>query len=619
MTGPFSETSDAKHLKLRALWSSIGQKEHTEGMAAAVTYLGAVLFRFISLATSPKLPAAQCERRLDAVKKTLESGPAPAVMAVSLNAIQRLGNNPKGFSLLYGFCRQEFLRDLPEEQRMALIIPTFNRDTRLKASVSALLGYDLKFLDVYIFDNASTDGTPAACRELADHSSNTNVIIHRNTANIGWLRNYLFALAYQKDCVGYILGADDDLYPEILIVYSFWSFLRNPDLGLIRFDPNGPRRKAYPNSGIIVGQPFSRSSCFILGSINSFGGISLSSAAFRESCANFPAEKNLLGHISLAMSILSRQASWAVSGKEYDPRINAYAQMETSTGTKINQDPLELVKRIDEGSLDSSLYLQGFNRQAILVAIYSLASKVVPTTDVGIARPYTGYMMNWWNGWIGPKLRDLGTSPTGCQLLLQITRRMMTPSAVASLAFWRDISIAYDNLGSDVMSQIPGLALVNKSLANMMFHVIHVKLKLSREYKQNPTRFSLFVLQEGARLLQKGSNFEELSTQVLEELTLVNYLSMFIDTPMLQGPAHGQIVEKATHGCLLSLFDELSKALLSNSLPNLELAYANSSLFIDGAALNEDSDYSSSMRSINSQLPGVRRALARTIDQYTNQ
>lgn len=86
-------------------------------------------------------------------------------------------------------------------------LPTYNREKLLRRAVDALLSQDYPALELVISDNASTDGTEAFCRALADRDP--RVKYFRQPKNAGATANYL---EVQRRATGdyYMNMADDD-------------------------------------------------------------------------------------------------------------------------------------------------------------------------------------------------------------------------------------------------------------------------------------------------------------------------------------------------------------------------------------------------------------------------
>jgi hypothetical protein len=60
-------------------------------------------------------------------------------------ALIYLGIHPYLFATLYHHCKKRIFEGFGPGARLALIVPTYNRDTRLKLSVSTILDYRLPF------------------------------------------------------------------------------------------------------------------------------------------------------------------------------------------------------------------------------------------------------------------------------------------------------------------------------------------------------------------------------------------------------------------------------------------------------------------------------------------
>lgn len=98
--------------------------------------------------------------------------------------------------------------------RLSILFPTYNRSAYLRravlsiASQVATIPQDFK-ISLYIFDNASSDGTQDACRELV--SLHPKIQLIRHEENIGGDANINKALLHTKSDYVWIFGDDDYL------------------------------------------------------------------------------------------------------------------------------------------------------------------------------------------------------------------------------------------------------------------------------------------------------------------------------------------------------------------------------------------------------------------------
>ncbi len=75
---------------------------------------------------------------------------------------------------------------------VSICVPTHNRADALKTTLPSILEQDYKALEILISDNASTDGTEALCRALAERDPRVRYV--RHPKNIGLYGNHNFCL-----------------------------------------------------------------------------------------------------------------------------------------------------------------------------------------------------------------------------------------------------------------------------------------------------------------------------------------------------------------------------------------------------------------------------------------
>ena len=92
------------------------------------------------------------------------------------------------------------------------IIPTYQRAHLLRRAIGSALGQTYRDLRVIVYDNASTDGTEAVVRELAERDS--RVTYYRHPQNIGGAANIAFAMERVATPFFSILCDDDVVLPE---------------------------------------------------------------------------------------------------------------------------------------------------------------------------------------------------------------------------------------------------------------------------------------------------------------------------------------------------------------------------------------------------------------------
>ena len=93
-----------------------------------------------------------------------------------------------------------------------LAIPTFNRAEMLRPCLESLVRQSFKDFEIIVADNASTDGTPAVVKAIAD----PRVKYCRHAKNIGGFLNLIFASQQGQGQVIIIHQDDDFLHHEFL-------------------------------------------------------------------------------------------------------------------------------------------------------------------------------------------------------------------------------------------------------------------------------------------------------------------------------------------------------------------------------------------------------------------
>lgn len=91
------------------------------------------------------------------------------------------------------------------------IIPTFQRASLLKKSVSSVLSQTYPHFQLIVCDNGSTDETEEMMREFANNDS--RVIYHRHAQNIGMMQNYKFGFSKVTSPFFTFLSDDDSFSP----------------------------------------------------------------------------------------------------------------------------------------------------------------------------------------------------------------------------------------------------------------------------------------------------------------------------------------------------------------------------------------------------------------------
>ena len=130
------------------------------------------------------------------------------------------------------------------EDKLEIVIPTFNRCEKLGITFSYLLGENspVKNCDITILDNCSTDDTPNLVKKIAE--KHPNVRYRRNGRNIGAIQNVEKTFEIARKQYLWSLG-DDDTYDwrhwsEVKKAIEDNAGLKNSDgkYNLMAFDIN---------------------------------------------------------------------------------------------------------------------------------------------------------------------------------------------------------------------------------------------------------------------------------------------------------------------------------------------------------------------------------------------
>jgi len=105
-------------------------------------------------------------------------------------------------------------------------MPVYNGERYLRLALDALLAQTYRDFTVVISDNASTDGTPAICREYADRDPRVRYV--RQSENLGAAGN-INALIELSSSPLFMWHADDDLTEPELLEACVAELDRRPD------------------------------------------------------------------------------------------------------------------------------------------------------------------------------------------------------------------------------------------------------------------------------------------------------------------------------------------------------------------------------------------------------
>ena len=98
--------------------------------------------------------------------------------------------------------------------RVSVIIPVYNNERYIVATVESVLSQTLRDVEVLVVDDASTDGTVKKVRDLAEHDRRVHLIEQPENAGVALARNRALSVARGR-YIAY-LDSDDLWLPEKL-------------------------------------------------------------------------------------------------------------------------------------------------------------------------------------------------------------------------------------------------------------------------------------------------------------------------------------------------------------------------------------------------------------------
>ena len=126
---------------------------------------------------------------------------------------------------------------------VAILIPVYNMESFIEEALDSALNQRYKNCEIILVDNHSTDNT---LKVLEKYQSHPNLVIYKNTTNIGMLRNWNTCLSYAKGEYIKFLNADDVLHADVISKYVD-IMQKNPGLSLITssYTTFGSEEKTY--------------------------------------------------------------------------------------------------------------------------------------------------------------------------------------------------------------------------------------------------------------------------------------------------------------------------------------------------------------------------------------
>lgn len=102
-------------------------------------------------------------------------------------------------------------RDLP---LVSIGVPVYNGENYLRRALESITNQTYKNLEIFIADNASTDGTEAICQEFA--ARDERITYHRHPTNLGASANHEFVLRSTTGKYFRVAAHDDEMAPTLV-------------------------------------------------------------------------------------------------------------------------------------------------------------------------------------------------------------------------------------------------------------------------------------------------------------------------------------------------------------------------------------------------------------------
>lgn len=113
--------------------------------------------------------------------------------------------------------------------RLAVAIPVWNRRAFVLEAIQSILNQSHPDVDIHIFDNASTDGTPAAVQ--AEFGG--QVALHLNAENVGYVGNVNRCLSLESNYDWIAILHSDDMHLDHSLTRIFTAIETNASAGII--------------------------------------------------------------------------------------------------------------------------------------------------------------------------------------------------------------------------------------------------------------------------------------------------------------------------------------------------------------------------------------------------
>ena len=110
---------------------------------------------------------------------------------------------------------------------ITVIIPTYRRAHYLRYAIKSIVSQKYSDFELYIYDNASGDGTELVVQEFMKKDSRIHYYCHQE--NIGMIKNYVFGISQVKTPFFCFLSDDDILLPSFFET-ALKGFEAHPDI-----------------------------------------------------------------------------------------------------------------------------------------------------------------------------------------------------------------------------------------------------------------------------------------------------------------------------------------------------------------------------------------------------
>lgn len=309
-----------------------------------------------------------------------------------------------------------------QELKLTVVIPTYNRSTRLKRSLENNLKTDRSDIEFLIIDNNSTDNTAEVVQNFMVNDQRIRYI--KNVANLGAARNTFLGLVSSKAPLAMIL-ADDDYVTEGFVDLVIWIFDTHPTVGGVfncsQEDIKKSMFSTNPRGGCLYQKGLEGKD------VAGWAG-ALCGSAFRQSFVDYHAFKldaSIIPQQWFSLDLVMRHDVYGVFSETEYSKINAFIGITTTDG---QTGASNMLYRVQHGFIwdVGSDEITNFR-------LYRLAK-------LGLKEPVSRYVDGWVFAHFRIWLAD--GDPEGASIL--ISRVIRNPYIRYSIVFWNSlINIAF--------------------------------------------------------------------------------------------------------------------------------------------------------------------------------